>query len=120
MHISPVLRPRYVCMRQADVFFITRGERFTEWHFYMSACWMGILQGHRAQERKQAGNARTGCCPCVGDTPMDRPRMDVSKPCSNRAAAALGSCQRFLGPVVSNGNANCLFELPNLNVVYQI
>lgn len=34
-----------MCPHRADIFFITLDERFAKWRFYMSACWMDMLQG---------------------------------------------------------------------------
>lgn len=34
------------CLHQADI-FRALDERVTKWHFYVSSCWIDILQGHR-------------------------------------------------------------------------
>lgn len=47
------------------------------------------------------------------------PAMNVSKPRSDWIATAWGSWKMFLRSAVSSKSADCLFELPNVNLVYQ-
>lgn len=62
------------------------------------------------------GQAAVRTC---GTRPVTGPGRSISKPCSSRASTALGTWRVALRPMASSRNANCLFELPNLQVMDQ-